>query len=72
MATTRPSQQPSGQQRVSGQLLNKPLDVVREEFRLLEQHNFDSARSILSSDFQFTGVTPTPVDRDGFIDLHKE
>ena len=56
----------------SDKALATPLGVVLEHLRRMETHDFTGARLLLSSDFQFTGATPAPVERDAYVQLHRE
>jgi hypothetical protein len=66
---TKPASQ---QAHVSGKPLDAPLGIMREHMRRMELHDFNGAGSLLSRDFQFTGVTPTPVDGEKYVQLHRE
>ena len=66
------SQPASHRTQVPGKAINTSLGIVQEHMRRIEQHDFDGAGSLLSLDFQFTGVTPTPVKREEYVKLHRE
>jgi len=66
---TKPASQ---QAHVSGKPLDAPLGIIREHMQRMELHDFNGAGSLLSRDFQFTGVTPTPVDGVKYMQLHRE
>lgn len=69
---TKQQQQQSGTGQQSGsQQQLKPTEIVRQHFKAIEEKNFDKARSFLANDFQFSGITPEPMDGAKYIEVHK-
>ncbi len=48
---------------------NVPVDTVKNFVGALESNSLDEARDYLSDDFIFTGWTPRPLDKKGFLSL---
>jgi hypothetical protein len=55
-----------------GDFMNDPkIELVRQLFAHIENGDNDKAGAMLADDFKFSGPTPDPVDKKGFLDLHK-
>ncbi|GCE04209.1 nuclear transport factor 2 family protein [Dictyobacter aurantiacus] len=49
-----------------------PTDVVRNLMSALDDNNLDTAATYLADDFQFSGWTPKPLDKIGFLGMFKD
>ncbi len=50
----------------------RAAEIVTALMEALEAKEFDKAATYLSDDFQFTGSTPRPLNKDQFIRLSSE
>ena len=72
METRRRSEQtPTGQMQNQARVQQKPLDIIQEHLRAMEEKDFDRAEALLTTDFQFVGATPEPIRRDEYVQLHR-
>lgn len=46
-----------------------PVDTVKDFVGALESNSLDEARGLLSDEFIFSGWTPRPLDKKGFLSL---
>ncbi len=46
--------------------------VVKTVLKAIEDNDFDAARSMLTSDFLFSGATPEPIPADAWLGLHRQ
>ncbi|GLV57501.1 hypothetical protein KDH_43370 [Dictyobacter sp. S3.2.2.5] len=49
-----------------------PTDIVRNFMSALDDNNLDTAANYLADDFQFSGWTPMPLDKNGFLGMFKD
>ncbi|GHO88974.1 nuclear transport factor 2 family protein [Dictyobacter formicarum] len=51
---------------------NTPTDIVRGFMSALDDNDPDTAATYLADDFQFSGWTPKPLDKNGFMGMLKD
>lgn len=49
-----------------------PTDMVRSFMSALDDNDLDTAGSYLADDFQFSGWTPKPLGKKGFLSMFKD
>ena len=51
---------------------NTPTDIVRNFMSALDDNDLDTAATYLADDFLFSGWTPKPLDKNGFLGMLKD
>lgn len=49
----------------------KGVDAVKEFVKALESRDLEKAAGYLSVDFEFSGLTPLPIGREGYLDVQR-
>ncbi len=49
----------------------KPSEIVDQFFQAVEMNNFNKAENLLSADFTLEGVTPIPLNKQEFLNVHR-
>ncbi len=47
------------------------IELVKQFFSNIEHGDFAKAEKLLTDDFEFSGPTPEPVDKEHFLEMHR-
>lgn len=48
----------------------KPSEIANQFFQAVEMNDFNKAGNLLSDDFTLEGITPTPLNKQEFLNVH--